>query len=653
VLQTARFPVDVGIKMDRGRGETRHFDVAPGASSRSEGATNLIGATLGSYRITGELGQGGMGTVFLAEHTLIARKVAIKLLDPHVAAQTDAVSRFFAEARAVNEIRHPNIVDVTDMGTHAGRPFIVMEYLGGMTLEQRLARQGRLSLVQTVHVARQMASALEAAHTRGMVHRDLKPANVMLLDHPDYPDFVKVLDFGIAKLVGQRRVGHQTEAGTILGTPAFMSPEQCLGDETLDHRSDIYSLGVMLFQMLSGRLPFEGEAIGRLFLAHVHEPPPKLTSVASEIPEVVSAIVERALAKKPDDRFASMRELRRELEISCGRPRSITPVLEVVPSTLRGPTPVAPTSTAGRVASNTPTSVPITTPSVTGSTTAASAAEVAALLTERVQSGTLPLPTLPALYRDCLRLLADPGYSVPAVAALIRSEGRLAAHVVRRANTDGPSGGTSANPEKSMSRLGSERLRVAIWELGARATIDVRDPRFEDIFRKPWQHAVAGAVAAERLARLLNLDALVADGYLAALLRDAGISLLSTMIPAIEQEVAGRKPARPTPVATIVELVNTHARAVTLALMRHWQVPRQLNTALEKPLTIEPAGGWSLHNLVAAAAAFADKEGFYLRREALDSAPVVIDAALRDLNLTDLRARRVADRFKEAVKLRE
>ena len=132
-----------------------------------------------------------------------------------------------------------------------------------------------------MRIVRQMASALGAAHERGMVHRDLKPANIMLTDHPDYPEFVKVLDFGIAKLLGaaQTPAGHHTEVGTLLGTPAYMSPEQCLGDIQLDHRSDIYSLGVILFLMLSGRLPFEDEAIGRLILAHVNQPAPPLSLI--------------------------------------------------------------------------------------------------------------------------------------------------------------------------------------------------------------------------------------------------------------------------------------------------------------------------------------------------------------------------------------
>jgi serine/threonine-protein kinase len=298
------------------RHSSRGSDPTAAAGSPDGGTgSNLVGVTLGSYKVGSLLGQGGMGSVYLAEHQLIGRQVAIKVLDPQVAGHPDIVSRFFVEARAVNEIRHPNIVEVTDLGLHGGQPYIVMEYLRGETLESRLAR-GRLSEVETVRIARQVASALGAAHERGMVHRDLKPANIMLTDHPDYPDFVKVLDFGIAKLLGaaQTPAGHHTEVGTLLGTPAFMSPEQCLGDMQLDHRSDIYSLGVILFLMLAGRLPFEDEAIGRLILAHVHQPAPPLSLVAPHVSPVLTNLVARTLAKNPADRFPTMHALRTALD---------------------------------------------------------------------------------------------------------------------------------------------------------------------------------------------------------------------------------------------------------------------------------------------------------------------------------------------------
>jgi HD-like signal output (HDOD) protein len=615
----------------------------PRAAGPAKASPNLAGATLGNYRVAGVLGRGGMGSVYLAEHTLIGRKVAIKVLDPALAELPDAVSRFFVEARAVNEIRHPNIVEVTDLGTYRGQPFIVMEHLGGVTLERRLADKGQLSLAETLHVVRQMASALGAAHERGLVHRDLKPANVMLLDHPDYPDFVKVLDFGIAKLLGDAPAGqHRTETGTLLGTPAFMSPEQCLGDLQLDHRSDIYSLGVMTFLMLSGRLPFAGEAVGRLILAHVHEPPPRITQLRPDVPEAVAAVIDRALAKKPGDRFPNMRELRRELEVACGRPRSLTPVLEIVAT----PPPRAVTPARTLVpggAPPTPTPMPTPTPAPLA---------LAEMLRERLRRG-MAYPELPELSRQCLAQLRDPGYSFAVVAALIRRDGRLASHVVRRANSDGlPGKGVATNPEQAMGRLGSEWLRVTIIELGARRVLELRDPRFEDIFRRPWQHALAGAIAGDRLARALGLEARAADVYLGALLRNAGVSLLAPLFPELEREQAGRRPPRPTPVETVVEQVNLHHRAVTAGLVRRWELPEELAAALETP-GIEASAGWSLHNLVRVAGAIADREGFYLRREALEEAEITIEGALRDLGLTELRARRVADRLKEAVRLRE
>jgi HD-like signal output (HDOD) protein/tRNA A-37 threonylcarbamoyl transferase component Bud32 len=654
-----------------GSGAKRAGAGGPAADGSGDGRS-LVGAQLGNYRVAGLLGQGGMGSVYLAEHVLIGRKVAIKVLDPHIADQAEAVGRFFVEARSVNEIRHPNIVEVTDLGTHAGRPFIVMEFLGGETLEGRLQRKLRLPVDEAVHIVRQMASALGAAHDRGLVHRDLKPANVMLLDHPDYPDFVKLLDFGIAKLLGAAAgADHRTELGALLGTPAFMSPEQCLGDLQLDHRSDIYSLGVMMFQMLAGRLPFEGDSVGRLILAHVNQPPPRLQTLVPDLPEGLAQTVDRALAKKPEDRFADMRGFRRAMDEACGRPRSLTPVLQVLPAVPITPAPVRtvvataapavvqriPTVVRGRVPAldpNTPRPIVMPAQNAVGEPSDVLRARLFDLVRDKVARAALAFPVLPEIATQCLDMLRDPGYSFGAVAGLIRRDGRLASHVVRRANSDGTTGrGIATNPEQAMGRLGSEWLRVTIIELGARQAIDVRDPRFEDIFRRPWQHALAGAVAADRLTRVLNLDAKAADAYLAGLLRDAGVSLLAHVIAESERELAGRRPPRATPIDTVVELVSVNHRAVTAALVRHWQLPETIGAAIEAAAQIDTKVGWSLGNLVRVAGAIADREGFYLRRDALNEAEASIEAAVRDLSLADLRVRKVADRLKEAVRLRE
>jgi len=321
------------------------------AGGATQAVDAIVGQTLGSFKILSLLGEGGMGRVYLAEHVLIGRRAAIKVLAAEIADKEDLVSRFFTEARAVNDIRHPNIVEVTDFGTFGKQPFIVMELLDGETLEQRLARVGLLDLDTTARVIAQVASAVGAGHEHGMVHRDLKPANIFLRDHPDYPDFVKVLDFGIAKLVaGDRNVQHHTEMGMLIGTPAYMSPEQCLGDTHLDHRSDVYSLGVVLYQVVTGRLPFTAETAGRLIVAHVQEEPLPPHQVNPGISPAMSAVISKAMAKKPEQRFASMREMRDAVLLAAPGafaardPGSLTPppVVFTAPSTLNAAAPTKP-----------------------------------------------------------------------------------------------------------------------------------------------------------------------------------------------------------------------------------------------------------------------------------------------------------------------
>ena len=334
-------------------------------------ADALLGQALGSFRVISLLGEGGMGRVYLAEHVLIGRRAAIKVLAAEIANNEDFVSRFFTEARAVNDIRHPNIVEITDFGTFGKLPYIVMELLEGETLEDRLAHVHMLDVPSAVRVVAQIAAAVGAGHDHGMVHRDLKPANIFLCNHPDYPDYVKVLDFGIAKLMAHdRNVQHHTEMGALMGTPAYMSPEQCLGDTHLDHRSDIYSLGVVLYQMVTGRLPFTAETAGRLIMSHVQETPPPPQTINPSISAATSASILRAMAKKPDQRFASMREFRDAILLSApsissggsatyeGYSQALTP-----PPIVATTPPVSSTMLSTAPTTYSPTPTPILTPS--------------------------------------------------------------------------------------------------------------------------------------------------------------------------------------------------------------------------------------------------------------------------------------------------
>ena len=284
------------------------------------------GDHVGAYAIVRRIGAGGMGEVFEARHRHIARGAAIKVLLSEFSSNEDVVKRFFNEARAASTIRHPGIVEILDCDVHAatGRAYIVMELLSGEDLRACLARAQsfRSQLTWVAAICGQIAEALVAAHAKGITHRDLKPDNIFLVQTADLlqtadagaSTTVKVLDFGVAKLMAEGGAVNATQPGALLGTPLYMSPEQCRGAGKVDHRADIYSLGCMIFELIVGRPPFMGEGAGDLFVAHLSEPPPELTALAPETPPGWSALVGSMLAKDPDRRPQSMLDVARELE---------------------------------------------------------------------------------------------------------------------------------------------------------------------------------------------------------------------------------------------------------------------------------------------------------------------------------------------------
>ena len=271
-----------------------------------------IGHTIGNYKITSKLGEGGMGVVYLAEHPVIGKKVAMKAIHPELSKNSDVVSRFVTEAKAVNQIGHEHIVDIADFGnTPEGEFYFVMEYLQGESLSDRLRRETQIPYARALSIGAQIADALNASHAQGIIHRDLKPENIFLCHRGQNRDFVKVLDFGLAKLtMGELKVTHKTRTGSVMGTPYYMSPEQCEGKIEIDHRADIYSLGVLIFEMLTGKVPFGGEGYGEIIVKHVTMPPPSVRSVVPDLPEYLDLILYRVLAKDRDQRFQTMAELR-------------------------------------------------------------------------------------------------------------------------------------------------------------------------------------------------------------------------------------------------------------------------------------------------------------------------------------------------------
>jgi eukaryotic-like serine/threonine-protein kinase len=281
-----------------------------------EGASlhaSLIGATIGNYKVVAKLGEGGMGAVYLAEHPLIGKKVALKVLHEEYAANQEVVSRFFNEAKAVNDIGHPNIVDIIDYGvvqtqTGPGFVYFIMEYLHGAALADVIRRESPLPPERALHIAAQIADCLAASHAKGIIHRDLKPDNVFLIPRPRETDFVKVLDFGIAKLTGNDGKSSRTRTGIVMGTPAYMSPEQCEGRGNIDHRTDIYALGILLYEMITGKVPFSGDGYGEVLVQHLTKIPERPSTIRGVIPPHVEAVVMKALEKKPADRFQSMEQ---------------------------------------------------------------------------------------------------------------------------------------------------------------------------------------------------------------------------------------------------------------------------------------------------------------------------------------------------------
>ncbi|MBI5477386.1 MAG: serine/threonine protein kinase [Deltaproteobacteria bacterium] len=298
---------------------------------------DLVGQVLlDSYRITGLLGRGGMGTVYEAQHLRVPKKVAVKVLHPDASDNPELFLRFRREAEVASALGNSHICEVADFSPpHAPFPFIVMEFLDGVDLATYMEHKGPLPLKQAVRITQEVLSALDAAHARDIVHRDLKPQNVYLCRRDRREDFVKLLDFGISKM----KTGGSalTKPLAVLGTPSYMAPEQVQGrPDLIDARTDLWGMGVVLYEMLTGRVAFPGHDMLSAVYRVVFEEPPPITAVRRDVPAAVCAVVARAMSKKPEGRFPSAQAMEEELTraaqatgewekvVTSPRPRSMT-----------------------------------------------------------------------------------------------------------------------------------------------------------------------------------------------------------------------------------------------------------------------------------------------------------------------------------------
>jgi serine/threonine-protein kinase len=328
--------------------ETADRTAAPNTGLSQESDIQLLpaGTKLEHFRVEKLLGHGGMACVYLAENEKIGREVALKILRPEQAASRSAVRRFFAETRAANRIKHPAIIQITDFFEQAERPFFVMEYLEGSTVSQLLRRDGPPPIDRALHLAAQVGGALAAAHNEGVVHRDLKPGNVFVREEAGHVDEVKLLDFGIAKIMDDTKSG-ETKTGSFLGTPSYMAPEQLSG-RTATPSSDIYCFGLFLYELVAGRPPFDAPSFGDTVVQHmIGKPEPLRHSVPAEtkLPRGLEHLVLQMLAKEPADRPLSMGEVNDRL--AAIRDGKALPVDDVEPATdldepTLAPAPAAP-----------------------------------------------------------------------------------------------------------------------------------------------------------------------------------------------------------------------------------------------------------------------------------------------------------------------
>ncbi|HJL17024.1 MAG TPA: HDOD domain-containing protein, partial [Sandaracinaceae bacterium LLY-WYZ-13_1] len=543
---------------------------------------SLSGRVLGPYRVVTELGAGGMGTVWYAEHQQIGRRVAIKVLHDELARAPEPVARFLREARAVNAIRHPNIVDITDLGDEDGLVYLVMELLEGETLGARLERDERLDVALAVEVIRQIASAVGAAHARRIVHRDLKPENVFLCGPDATPERVKVLDFGIAKLAhgpGTTERG-RTRPGLVLGTPRYMSPEQCLGARTVDHRSDQYSLGVVAYEMLTGAPPFDGESFGQLVVAHSTEPPVPPDRRVAGLSAAIGRVICRALAKRPEDRFEDVETMARALaDAVAGRTGAPVRSFHEQRDLERRQSVVV-----GR--------------------------ELTRILRRRFAYGRAELPGIPIVVSDCLSMLEIDEPDLSAVSSSLERDPLVASRLLRVVNSPAFGGrGRILSIHQAVCRLGIKRTRSLLLELSVRQVFVSRDPRIRLVFRRLWEHCVAVGALARGLAHHLEEGPDPDVAYMAGLLHDVGKPIVAAFLLDAERKLLEEAGASWMGDALWLRIVEQTHREAGRALAREWQLPAPVHEAIDAPDRYDFAAPDPTANLVRYADALARVEG--------------------------------------------
>lgn len=557
----------------------------------------MIGTLVGGYRVVTELGAGPSGSVYYAEHPVIGRRAAIKMLSPELSAARDRLDAYITHLKVVSTIRHPNVVDVLDIG-QMPRPtagtlpsgfteltFVVMEMLEGESLGERLERVGQLAEPVAVRILTQVASAVGAAHDRNLIHAALKAENVFITNSVDYPDFVKVLDFGAYKL---QRIG------AFPRTP-YLAPEVAAGGEP-DTASDIFALGILAYEVLVGATPWVREHEENVSPA-LRQPPLPPHERREGICQALSSVVMRAIATDPDARWPSVRDFRRAME------KAVSPGSTVV---------------ASAVSTSMPAPAGPATPAEVLRTERVQAKKVGRALSNiilrRIKENRLQLPSMPLVALKCLDVLRDPNVTFADVARIIEQDPVIATRVMRVVNSAAYSRRHAVKTlEQAVSQIGVKPMRILLVEVAACQVFTSRSSGIRQKFKLIWEHCLAVGMLARDLADRLHSRVEPDAAYLGGLLHDIGKPIIGGLLLEAERKLIEELDVPWMTESLWQKTVAESHRAVGAAVAEAWKLPPDAVDAIQRCDAYDrEAGPHSCGNLVRFANTLAKREGIYV-----------------------------------------
>lgn len=586
---------------------------------------DMVGTLVSGFRIVVPVGQGDMGTVYLAEQAALGRRVAIKVLGGAVSGDPRAIERYLAEAKVVNDLRHPNIVEILDFGeltnrmevSPSGRTrtvhYLMMEWLEGETVGKRLDAGHIFTVADAISILNQAALALAAAHERGVIHRNLKPEEIFLANYYNRGSHVKLLDFGAVRLTRTGRTSgiarRMTPSARRL---AYMAPELFGRDSEVAPATDVYALGVIAYEMLTGRCPFLRDDAIKTLRAHVHSTPPPPHRLGRQIPVALSGVIMRALAKRPSDRYEDMAALRQALQAAA----TPTEPCEALPR-------IAPSADESR--------------KIEHRQAKAVADRLRQIVHRRLSEDRLQLPSMPLVAVRALDKLSDPEATPAAMSRVIEKDPIIASRVLRIALGAGLSKGRKHTLVEAVKAVGLKQLRVMLVQMSAFQVCLPRNAAIRRSFRGIWQHCLAVGALARAFSTRTKSGVDGDAAYLAGLLHDIGKPIVACLLVEAER-MMHRETRQPwlTDTLWLRVLAECH-RDIAVQVIDRWSLPPQIARGIAGSIGYDDAAGkHSCANLVRYANALAKREGMDVGPIDAESVVTTIMRGRRLLGVSEL-----------------